>query len=140
MYRFRLIRGRLGSCESELNPTDTSSIELFSRSKMNDYVLSAMKKKKKEARVGYAPDKVRLRFPSQSSSGQLRCSPISERNELVPVVGERYGPPILDRKLPEPDSPSGGVFNAAAALGPPGGISRGYTAALPATATGSRSR
>lgn len=52
MYRFRLIRGRLGSCESELNPTDTSSIELFSRSKMNDYVLSAMKKKKRKLGSG----------------------------------------------------------------------------------------
>jgi hypothetical protein len=52
MYRFRLIRGRLGSCESELIPTDTSSIEVFSRSEMNDYVLLKPKKKKKKKKRG----------------------------------------------------------------------------------------
>jgi hypothetical protein len=89
MYRFRLIRGRLGSCESELIPADdTSSIELFSRSEMNDYVFQSHEKKK-EAQPGHPPDKVRLRVPSQSSSGQLRCSPISERNEFDAVGGER---------------------------------------------------
>src|SRR5580693_1750756 len=32
MYRFRLIRGRLGTCESEPKPADVSSVEFFSRS------------------------------------------------------------------------------------------------------------
>lgn len=130
MYRFRLIRGRLGTCESELKPADVSSIEFFSRSETNHYVSSARKREREKKGGICSPDDDRLRLPSQSSSGQLRCSPTSERNELDAVGGERYGPPILDRKLPEPDSESGSCGGCAVllfigAFGPPGGVGGG---------------